>query len=980
MNPERWKRIEEVYQAAVVRAPADRNAFLEGACTGDDSLRREVEALLAVSTEGRLDTPALAAAAHLVSNPAASVLSDRRIGAYQIEARIGAGGMGEVYRARDTRLGRGVAIKVLPRSFAADPDRLARFEREARMLAALNHPHIATIHGLEELDGMRGLVLELVEGPTLAERIAQGPLPIKEALAVAQQIAEALEAAHDQGIIHRDLKPANIKFARGGDVKVLDFGLAKAFAGDGSSPDVSRTPTVTATELTGAIVGTPAYMSPEQARGQAIDKRTDIWAFGCVLYEMLTGRLAFSGTTTSDTIAAILEREPAWDALPETTPTLRRLLRHCLEKDSKRRLRDIGDARIELEDALTSPAQDAHARQKPAGITRRTAIASLVSATTGAVAAAAGFFAIGRYRGAVPRNLTRFTIPLPEGGVAEVSMNKRVAISPDGTRIVYSTAAPGTGQTVGLNRLYLHSLSALEPKSLPAIGGTPFFSRDGQWLGLLSAGPNGRNQLQKAALSGGAPVPLCPVEGFAGGTWADDDTIYFVGANPGGVMRIPATGGQPQEAATIDFAKGERIHKYPCAVPGGTALLFTVATPDAETFDDTRIAAIDTRTGQRKIVVEGGTHPRYSPSGHLVYARGGNLLAIRFDSRSLAVLGRPFTVLEGVQMSVNSGVANFDISTSGDLVYVPGSADKGERTLVWVDRNGRAEPLGLPPRSYLHPRISPDARQLAIEIEGPNHDFYIYDFARSVLSKMTSDGVSHWPVWSPDGTHLVYRAGPMMSWKMWEMPADRSRPAALVRGEGLAQSAESWSPDGHAIAYTALTREAGGHIMVASLEGDRPSRPFVDIKAPAGSPKFSPDGRWLAYCSNESGAPQVYVQAFPGPGPKIQISTDGGTDPVWKRNAGELFYRNGDSMMAVDVSTTSAFSAGRPRELWKGHYSHGMSSSCGIPGATSSNYDVTADGTRFLMIKDEDQDSVTSKQIIVVQGWADEVSRLSSRT
>jgi dipeptidyl aminopeptidase/acylaminoacyl peptidase len=362
-----------------------------------------------------------------------------------------------------------------------------------------------------------------------------------------------------------------------------------------------------------------------------------------------------------------------------------------------------------------------------------------------------------------------------------------------------------------------------------------------------------------------------------------------------------------------------------------------------------------------------------------VYARGGNLLALRFDPKRLEVTGQPFTVLEGVVMSRNSGVANFDISASGDLVYVPGGADKGERTLVWVDRNGKAEPFPLPQRSYLHPRISPDGRQLAVEIEGPNHDFYVYDFARAVLSKMTTDGVSHWPVWSPDGAKLAYRSGPMMAWRMWQIPADRSRSPEQLPGTGLSQNAESWSPDGRAIAYTALTPEAGSHIMVASLEGDHQSRPFADIKAPAGSPKFSPDGHWLAYCSNESGKAQAYVQAFPGPGPKIQVSNDGGTDPVWKRSAGELYFRNGDKMMAVSVSTAPTFTAGRPQMLWEGRYSHGMSTSCGPPGATSSNYDITADGQRFLMVKDEAPDTAFSRQIVVVLGWADEVTRIEKR-
>jgi serine/threonine-protein kinase len=518
----------------------------------------------------------------------------------------------------------------------------------------------------------------------------------------------------------------------------------------------------------------------------------------------------------------------------------------------------------------------------------------------------------------------------------------------------------------------------LEPKlvSVPG-GGVPFFSPDGQWLGFFAQGPTARPQLRKVSLSGGAPVTLCDVWAFSGATWADDDTIYLVAANPGPLMRVPAAGGQPQEAAGIDTAKGERLHKYPCAVFGGKTVLFTAALAEAETYNDTRIAAINLKTGQRKILVEGGTHPRYSPSGHLVYAHGGDLLAVRFDPERLTISGQPFTVLEGVQMSVNSGVANFDISANGDLIYIPGAMDKGERALVWVDRNGQPEPLpSLPSRSYLHPRISPDGRQLAVEVEGPNHDFYVYDFARAVLSKLTTDGESHWPVWSPDGSRLVFRSGHMMAWRMRQMPADRSHASEELTGTGVAQSAESWSPDGHAVAYTATMNEPGTHIMVASLEGDHQSHAFADFKAPAGSPKFSPDGKWLAYCSNESGKPQVYVQAYPGPGAKIQVSSEGGTDPVWKRTGGELFYRDGDKMMAVTAATAPNFTAGRPQMLWQGHYSHGMSASCGPPGATSSNYDVTADGKRFLMIKDEAPDKALSRQIVVVLGWAAELQRM----
>ena len=902
------------------------------------------------------------------NEPAPAFAPNSQLGHYRVLDRIGAGGMGVVYKATDTKLDRLVALKVV-RPELLDDEGLRRLEREARVLASLNHPHVAAIYGLEESGGARFLVLEYVPGPTLAERLRRGPLSIREAMLVTKQIAEALEAAHATGIIHRDLKPANIKVSEDGQVKVLDFGLAKSVQPPREVQSDSITTMAGALTREMTVVGTAAYMSPEQACGKQLDARTDIWSFGCVLYEVLTAKQAFRGDSVTETLAAVIEREPDWQALPATIPVaVLSLLRRCLRKDPQSRLRDIGDARIELEDALAGPKLDA---PKAAGIRRRTAISALAGATVGA--AATGMFAANRWRSATPRHLTRFPIPLPEGAVIEASINRRVAISPDGTRVAYNAGVPGQ------NRLYLRSLGELEPRVLPVMGVAPFFSPDGRWLGFL--GPAGSQvfQLRKLGMGGGAPVTLCPTEAFAGASWADDDTIYFVAASPGGLLSIPAAGGQPQEAAKIDFAKGERMHKHPCAVPGSNVVLFTGSGADAETFDDTRIVGLDTRTGRRKTLVEGGTNPRYSPSGHLVYARGGNLLAIRFDPKRLEVTGQPFTALEGVVMSVNSGAANFDISAGGDLIYVPGVADKGERNLVWVDRNGTAEPFPLPARSFLRPRLSPDDRQLAIEIEGPNHDFYTYDFARAVLTKMTTDGESHWPVWSPDGTDLVYRSGHMAAWRMWHMPTDRSRSGVQLPGTGISQSAESWSPDGRTVAYTATTSEGGSHIMVASLD-DHESYPFAVIKAPAGSPKFSPDGRWLAYCSNESGKAQVYVQAFPGPGAKIQISNDGGTDPVWKRHGGELYFRNGDKMMVVSVSTAPAFTATRPEMLWEGHYSHGMSASCGPAGATSSNYDVTADGRRFLMVKDEAPDTAYSRQLVVVLGWADQLNRVSNKT
>lgn len=898
------------------------------------------------------------------------------IGPYEILSLLGAGGMGEVYRARDSKLGREVALKILSPAFAVDPERMARFQREAQVLATLNHPGIAAIYGLEESATTRALVMELVEGQTLAERVKRGRVPLDEALRIALLIAEALETAHEKGIIHRDLKPENIKITPEGKTKILDFGLAKATdLSRSSADDSSRSPTIDVAEThTGMIMGTAGYMSPEQARGKPLDKRTDIWAFGCVCYETLAGRMAFPGLTASDCVAAVLGKEPAWEALPVSAPRrLCTLLRRCLQKDPQRRLRDIGDARLELEDMIAAPAEETPAHKQRA-VTRRAAIGTLAGA---AGLAAGGVLGSRFWRGIAARSLTQFRIPLREGEIAVPTWNKWVAISPDGRHLAFNSVSRGVNNVFAVVNFYLHSLRELEPKAVPKPAvGLGFFSPDSRWVGFL-AGVRG-GEVQKLSLDGGAPVAVCALDGYRGATWAADGAIYLISESPGGLSRVPATGGQLKEAAKVDLAKGERQYIYPWALPGGKAILLTVGTADSETFDDAQIAVFDATTGKTNTLVEGGMSPSYAPSGHLVFGRGGNLLAVRFDPNRLAVSGEPFKVLEGVLMSGNTGVANYDVSASGDLAYFPGGEDKGQRTLVWVDREGRSEPLKLLPRPYLHPRVSPDMKQLAIEIEGPNHNFYVYDFARDVLSQITNDGVSHWPVWSPDGSQLVYRSGRMMEWKMWEVPANRSRPAVQLPGVGASQNAESLSPDGHELAYTSWSPGSTMHVMVESLTGGHESHPISDINAVAGSPKFSPDGRWVAYCSNETKTPQVYVQAFPGPGAKIQVSSDGGTDPVWKRTGDELYFRKGDQMLAVVVSTAPAFRAGHPRVLWQGRYSHGMSTSCGPPGPTSSNYDVTADGKRFLMIKDDAPDMAVSRQLVVVLDWADEVRRLSA--
>ena len=901
------------------------------------------------------------------------------LGHYRIEQELGAGGMGVVYRATDSKLGRQVAVKVLPEAFARHPERLARFEREARLLASLNHPNIAAIHGLEESGGVHYLILELVPGLTLAQRLAEGPLPVEEALGINRQIAEALEAAHEKGIVHRDLKPANVKITPEAKVKVLDFGLAKALETPASrDANFSESPTITAqsTEI-GVVLGTAAYMSPEQARGRPVDKRADIWGFGCVLFESLARRRAFRGETSSDCMAQILAGVPDWDALSASTPAnIRALLRRCLQKEPQKRLRDIGDARIELEEALAEPAQRA-AMQTPPRRAPRLALITLSSLIAGALLTGAALWSL-RPKSS-PARVARFSVPLPPEEIVNPP-SPSVAVSPDGTHVAFA------GNLGSRTQIYLRAIGELEAKQVPGTvgGGSPFFSPDGKWLGFRHF-PS--RTLKKVALSGGAPVTICLWEAFGGAAqWERDDSILFTPQFPGPVMRVPAAGGTPQPVTRLDSKKEDQLQYSPQLLPGGKALLFSSTRFGMDTYDDARIEVQLLATGERKVLVEGGSYGHYSPTGHLIYVRAGMLLAAPFNLARLAVTGPPAPVLEGVSTALHAPAAHFSLSPNGTLAYAPGPAVGGERTLVWVDRQGNAERIPMPPRSYLHPRVSPDGRQLVVEIEGPTHDLYKYEIGRGILTKMTLNGSSHWPLWTPDGAHLAFRiwgpagalAGAAQGFTMWWMPADRSGSPERLTNIGVMQAPSSWTPDGKVMAFTQTSPETGSDVYVLAI--DDPQRkpvPFAQTKFAEGSPKFSPDGRWIAYTSNESGRNEIYVRPYPGPGPQIQVSKDGGMDAVWKPSGGELYYRDGDKMMVVSVVTGPTFTASAPRTLWTGRYTQGTSSRCGPPSPNSSNYDVTPDGQRFLMIKDSDTESFP-RQINVVINWTEELKRIMS--
>jgi serine/threonine-protein kinase len=575
----------------------------------------------------------------------------------------------------------------------------------------------------------------------------------------------------------------------------------------------------------------------------------------------------------------------------------------------------------------------------------------------------------------------RFAIAMPPGNVATSSFLSRVAISPDGAHIACNqllasqrSMERGATGRVGVLIRSIHDLE-WKPLSDAPVVGSPFFSPDGQWVGIVAAAEGQR--LRKHPLAGGAPATLTTYANSqpSGATWAADDVIYFVSSTPGGIVAVPGQGGDAVEVRKIDAANGERILANPHAFPGG--MVFTVGTNNSESYDDASIGVFSPSTGRGKLLIEGGFYPRYSPSGHVVFARGGSLFAVAFNPKSQSVSGQPVKVLDGVMASRNSGVANFDISASGTLVYIAGQGDGGARTLHWVDRFGKSEKLPLPSRSYLHPRISPDGRRLAIEIEGSSHDVYVYDFATGVLTNFTNDGLSHWPIWSPDGRRIGYRSGPMGRFRLFQVAADRSAPPVRLDTPGISSSTGSYGLDGRAMVYTDTTYGKPSKVMVTTLDDSSAPIPLDDTSFAQGSPKFSPNGRWLAYCTNESGRPQVYVKEFPN-GAKVQISNDGGNDPVWRRDGRELFYRNGDQMVAVPVSAADRFDAGRPQELWRGSYSHGMSSSCGAPGLSSSNYDVAPDGQRFLMIQDEDVDKTSSSSVVVVVGFARELGGRSA--
>jgi eukaryotic-like serine/threonine-protein kinase len=864
--------------------------------------------------------------------------------------------MGEVYRATDTRLKRDVALKILPESFATDADRLARFQREAEVLASLNHPNIAAIYGIEESQGTRALVMELVEGPTLADRIAQGPIPVDEALPIARQIAEALEAAHEQGIIHRDLKPANIKVRPDGTVKVLDFGLAKALEPAGAmSPSATASPTITSPAMmtgVGVLLGTAAYMSPEQARGKVVDKRSDIWAFGCVLYEMLTGRSAFQGEDIGDILASVVKTEPDWGPLPDSTPTnIRLVLRRCLRKDRRQRLADAGAVRLEIEEALTAPGP-APDRQSQGRRTISAALACSIAVVAAAIGVGIGTWFHGP---AVPTEsmpVARVTLPLSVG--TELGGGQSVSISPNGTHVAYVASRGG-----GIPQIYIRPMNGVDARLFGGTEGAaaPFFSPDGEWLAFFADG-----KLKKVSTTGGVVTVLADAEP-QGGSWGADDKIVF--RSRGELVQISSAGGPTRRFSSENDNGGEaspRAASFPELLPGGTAVVFTSGGED--TIDERSIEVLRIDTGERKVLIQGGYRASYLPTGHLVFLRSGTVMAVPFDLDRLELSGEPVRVIEGVRQLFNGGA--FSCSRTGTCIYVAGGLIT-QRTVAFIDRAGASQPLPLAPQSYTHPRFSPAGDKVVFWIEQSRCDLAVYDIARGVLTRITSDGDNHWPVWTPDGREITYasrKALPPAGYELFSRAADGSSAEERVSEvpQNLnALSALAWTRDGESLAFVLQ-----GDIWLLPRRGEQKAQPILQSRFNETMPAFSPDGHWLAYVSDESGQQEVYLQPFPELGAKYRISTNGGTDPVWARSGRELFFRNSDQMMVVDVGTQPGLISATPRVL----FSHSFAQA-----ASRTSYDVSPDGRRFIVIEAGETES-PARQINVVLNWFEELKRL----
>jgi serine/threonine protein kinase/Tol biopolymer transport system component len=930
------------------RSPAEREAYYTEHHV-DAPLRAEVESLL------RFDHRADSLHDCVVSAAARALLERRRLGVFEIQELLGAGGMGEVYRARDTRLGRDVAIKILTRAFRDDPERVARFEREARVLASLNHPHIGVVHGLEEVDGLKALVMELVPGENLADRLARGSVPLAEALDVVHQVADALEAAHAQGVIHRDLKPANIRRRPDGTVKVVDFGLAKTLTASGDDPSITAT---------GTVGGTPAYMSPEQVRGEPLDSQADIWSFGVVTFELLSGISAFRGKSTADTLVNVLSATPDYSLLPRGTPSsLRQLIRRCLEKDRRRRLKHIGDARIELEEALSSSS--AASSSSPA-LQAPTLVPNVWNVRRAAALLAAALVA-GAIVGAVwlaPRSAPPPVVRTIISADTLVSGTDRsFAFTPDGSNLAYISS--------DARQMFVRPLDALDPVVIlttAAFIRGMYPSPDGRWFGYIE----NNFTLKKISTSGGAPVTILELDGPSRGVaWGPDDTLVFgTGAPETGLQRVASSGGAVTVLTRPNHERGEADHVQPTWLPGGRSLLFTIL-PARGGLDAAKVAVLDLASGDTRTVLEGAYAARYVESGHLVYAAAGGLWATRFDLSRLETQGTPVEQLRDLTINPNGPAAEFDIARGGTLAYSHGAKASQRVVPVWVDRQGRETPLPTPAGAYRHPRLAPDGKRVAVaSSEAGQGEIYIWELTRpgsSAIRMTVAAGIDWFPVWTPGARRIVFgswRAGRFSN--LYRLDLETGSTERLTDSPDM-QLPTSISPDGRTVIFTSFTKS----LQALRLDGGSDPTTLVETPGEERNGELSPDGRWLAYEGESMSIPgqlDIYVRPFPDVNHVLwQVTRDGGTFPVWSRDGRELFYSTLDGTIVAVPSEGSAttWKAGNPKKLFNGPYLM-------REGSLGRQYDVAPDG-RFLMLKREA--TSVSPHLVMVQNWLSELAR-----